>query len=217
VNQTESLIRIDVEEELQRIIAQLDRLQDQVAAPNLLKNALNATARKVRKQIVKDAKGQYAIKDTGILKDEKQGAPKVLTATAASMSAAVRSRGPMQDIMAFMTRPNQGTGAAAAQVLASGGMKPLEKGNLKAFVTTFASGHTAIVQRDPPKQYGSGRSARAGRYGANADMTRIKKLLSPAVPFMLGNETVRGQAEALAYETLQAEIDKRIAKVLGKA
>ena len=126
MNQTESLIRIDVEEELQRIIAQLDRLQDQVAAPNLLKNALNATARKVRKQIVKDAKGQYAIKDTGILKDEKQGAPKVLTATVASMSAAVRSRGPMQDIMAFMTRPNQGTGAAAAQVLASGGMKPLE-------------------------------------------------------------------------------------------
>lgn len=217
MNQTESLIRIDVEEELQRIIAQLDRLQDQVAAPNLLKNALNATARKVRKQIVKDAKGQYAIKDTGILKDEKQGAPKVLTATVASMSAAVRSRGPMQDIMAFMTRPNQGTGAAAAQVLVSGGMKPLEKGNLKAFVTTFASGHTAIVQRDPPKQYGSGRSARAGRYGANADMTRIKKLLSPAVPFMLGNETVRSQAEALAYETLQAEIDKRIAKGLGKA
>ena len=217
MNQTESLIRIDVEEELQRIIAQLDRLQDQVAAPNLLKNALNATARKVRKQIVKDAKGQYAIKDTGILKDEKQGAPKVLTATEASMSAAIRSRGPMQDIMAFMTRPNQGTGAAAAKVLASGGMKPLEKGNLKAFVTTFASGHTAIVQRDPPKQYGSGRGTRAGRYGANADMTRIKKLLSPAVPFMLGNETVRSQAEALAYETLQAEIDKRIAKVLGKA
>ena len=201
---TEAVIHIDVEGELQKILQQLNSLPDQIAAPNILKNALNATARKVRKQIVKDAKGQYAIKDTGILKDEKQGAPKVLT-------------GPLQDIMAFMTRPNRGTGAAAAQVLASGGMKPLEKGNLKAFVTTFASGHTAIVQRDPPKQYGSGRSARAGRYGANADMTRIKKLLSPAVPFMLGNETVRGQAEALAYETLQAEIDKRIAKVLGKA
>ena len=217
MNQTESLIRIDVEEELQRIIAQLDRLQDQVAAPNLLKNALNATARKVRKQIVKDAKGQYVIKDTGILKDEKQGAPKVLTATAASMSAAVRSRGPMQDIMAFMTRPNQGTGAAAVQVLASGSMKPLEVDGLKAFVTRFASGHTAIVQRHPPATYSDGRTARAGKYGANADMTKIKKLLSPAVPHMLGNETVRSQAEALAYETLQAEIDKRIAKVLGKA
>ena len=114
----------------------------------------------------------------------------------------------MQDIMAFMTRPNQGTGAAAAQVLASGGMKSLEKGDLKAFVTTFASGHTAIVQRDPPKQYGSGRGTRAGRYGANADMTRIKKLLSPAVPFMLGNETVREQGRRPLYSAMET-VDRR--------
>lgn len=199
MSRTETLLEIDVDKELQKIIQRLNSLPDQIAAPNILKNALNATARKVRKQLVKDAKGQYAIKDTGILKDEKQGAPKVLTATAASMSATVRSRGPMQDIMAFMTRPNQGTGAAAAQVLASGGMKPLEMSNLKAFVTKFASGHVAIVQRK------------------GAERLPVKKLLSPAVPFMLGNETVRGQAAALAYETLQSEIDKQIQKVLGKA
>lgn len=198
MNGTEAIIRIDVERELQKILQQMNSLPDQIAAPNILKNALNATARKVRKQIVKDAKGQYAIKNTGILKDEKQGAPKVLTATAASMSAAVRSRGPMQDIMAFMTRPNQGTGAAAAQVLASGSMKPLEVDGLKAFVTRFASDHVAIVQRK------------------GADRLPIKKLLSPAVPHMLGNEAVRGRAEALAYETLQREIDKRIKKVLDK-
>lgn len=196
---TEAMIRIDVEGELQKIIQQLNSLPDQIAAPNILKNAINSTARKVRKQLVKDAKGEYAIKDTTILKDESQGAPKVLTATTANMSAAVRSRGPMQDIMAFMTRPNTKTGAAAAQVLASGGMKPLEMGGLKAFVTKFASGHVAIVQRK------------------GADRLPVKKLLSPAVPFMLGNETVREKAETLAYETLQSEIDKRIQKVLGKA
>lgn len=196
---SESMIQIDVEGELQKIIQQLDRLPDQIAAPNILKNAVNATARKVRKQLVKDAKGEYAIKDTKGLKDESKGAPKVLTASAANMTAAVRSRGPMQDIMAFMTRPNQGTGAAAAQIMASGSMKPLEMGGLKAFVTKFASGHVAIVQRK------------------GADRLPVKKLLSPAVPVMLGNERVRSQAEALAYETLQAEIDKRIAKVLGKA
>ena len=217
MSSSEALIQIDVEGELEKIISQLNSLQDQIAAPNILKNALNATARKVRKQLVKDAKGEYAIKNTKILKDKSQGAPKVLTATAANMSAAIRSRGPMQDIMAFMTRPNQGTGAAAAQVLASSSMKPLEAGGLKAFVATFASGHTAIVQRDPPNEYGSGRSARAGRYGDNADMTKIKKLLSPAVPFMLGNERVRAQAEVLAYDTLQTEIQKRIDKVLGRA
>lgn len=195
----ESMIQIDVEGELQKIIQQLDRLPDQIAAPNILKNAVNATARKVRKQLVKDAKGEYAIKDTKGMKDESKGAPKVLTASAANMTAAVRSRGPMQDIMAFMTRPNQGTGAAAAQIMASGSMKPLEMGGLKAFVTKFASGHVAIAQRK------------------GADRLPVKKLLSPAVPVMLGNERVRGQAEELAYETLQAEIDKRIAKVLGKA
>ena len=196
---TEAMIRIDVEGELEKIIQRLNRLPDQIAAPNILKNAINSTARKVRKQLVKDAKGEYAVKNTKALKDESQGGPKVLTATTANMSAAIQSRGPMQDIMAFMTRPNTKTGAAAAKVLASGGMKPLEMGDLKAFVTKFASGHVAIVQRK------------------GAERLPVKKLLSPAVPFMLGNETVRGQAEALAYETLQAEIDKRIAKVLGKA
>ena len=196
---TEAMIRIDVEGELEKIVQQLKTLPDQIAAPNILKNALNATARKVRKQLVKDAKGEYAIKDTSALKDESKGAPKVLTASTANMSAAIRARGPMQDIMAFMTRPNTKTGAAAAQVLKSGSMKPLEMDGLKAFVTRFASGHTAIVQRK-----GAGRLP-------------VKKLLSPAVPFMLGNETVREKAEALAYETLQAEIDKRIQKVLDKA
>ena len=196
---TEAMIHIDVEGELEKIIQRLNSLQDQIAAPNILKNAINSTARKVRKQLVKDAKGEYAIKDTKALKDESQGGPKVLTATTANMSAAIRSKGPMQDIMAFMTRPNSKTGAAAAQVLASGSMKPLEMDGLKAFVTKFASGHVAIVQRK------------------GAERLPVKKLLSPAVPFMLGNETVSEKAEALAYETLQGEIDKRIQKVLGKA
>lgn len=212
----EGTIRIDVEEELKKIISQLGTLQAQIAAPNILKNALNATARKVRKQIVKDAKGEYAIKNSKILKDESQGAPKVLTATPSNLTAAIQSRGPMQDLMAFMTKPNQGTGAAAAQVMASGGLKTLEVDGLKAFVATFASGHTAIVQRHPPGEYSDGKNARAAKYGAGADMTKLKKLLGPAVPHMLGNETVREQAQALTYATLEQEIQKRIDKVLGR-
>lgn len=195
---TETMIRIDMEEELEKIVQRLKTMPDQIAAHKILKNALNAAARKVRKQFVKDAKGEYAIKDASAMKDESKGAPKVLTATAANMSAAIRSRGPMQDIMAFMTRPNTKTGAAAAKVLKSGSLTTLEMDGLKAFVTRFANGHVAIVQRK------------------GADRLPIKKLLSPAVPHMLGNETVRAQAEALVYETLQAEIDKRIQKILEK-
>lgn len=196
---TETLLRIDVEDELQRIIRQVDSLPDQIAAPNILRNALNAAARKVRRQMITDVKGEYAIKNAKTLRDESQGSPKVLTASPANLSAAIRSRGPMQDIMTFMTRPNNKTGAAAAKVLSSGSLKPLEMDGLKAFVTTFASGHTAIVQR-------KGKSR-----------LPVKKLLSPAIPHMLGNEAVMEQAEALAYETLRAELDKRIAQILGNA
>ena len=44
-------------------------------------------------------------------------------------------------------------------------------------------------------------------------MTKIRKLLSPSVPHMLDSETVRGQAEELTYEILQAEIQKRIDQI----
>lgn len=193
----QAILQIDTDEELKKIMRQLKSLPDQIAAPNILKNALNSTARKVRAQMVKDAKQRYAITDKRTLKDEGRGAPQVLTASVSTLAATVRSRGPMQDIMAFMTRPNTETGAAAAKVLKSGSMKPLEMGDLKAFVTTFRSGHTAIVQR------------------RGADRLPVKKLLSPAVPHLLGNEEVRAQAEVMAYDVLQSEIQKRIEKVLA--
>lgn len=193
----QALLVIDTEEELQKIIQKLNDLRDQIAAPNILKNAINSTARKVRTQLQKDAKARYAISDKKMLTDKSKGAPQVLTASAATLTATVRSKGPMQDIMAFMTQPNTNTGAAAAKVLNSGTMKPLEVNGLKAFVTTFRSGHTAIVQRK------------------GADRLPVKKLLSPAVPHMMGNEEVREKAEGLAYETLQSEIQKRIDKVLA--
>lgn len=213
MSEPRAFIEIDAEAQIRAIVQKLNRLPDQIAAPNILKNALNATARKVRKQITKDAAGRYAIKDASILKKEDQGAPKVYTASVSDLEATIKSKGPMQDIMAFLTRPNTATGAAAAQVLKGGTMKPLEAGDLKAFVTTFASGHTAIVQRHPPGEYSAGRGHRGDKYGQGADMTKIKKLLSPAVPHMLGNEAVMAEAERLTFETLQAEIEKRINKV----
>lgn len=188
----QSILQIDTDEELARVMRQLKTLPQQLGAPNVLKNALNSTARKVRRQIIKDSKGRYALKEKKALQSES----KILSASASTLEAAVLAKGPMRDIMDFMTQPNTDTAAAAAKVLNSGAMKPLEAGGLKAFITTFRSGHTAIVQRR----------------GAES---RVKKLLSPAVPHMMGNEEVRAEAEALAYETLQHEIGKRIEQLTG--
>lgn len=187
----ESILQIDTDEELAKIMAKLDGLPEMLGAPKILKNALNSTARKVRQQIIKDSKGRYALKQKKALQSES----KILSASASTLEATVLSKGPMRDIMDFMTQPNTKTGAAAAKVLNESSMKPLEAGDLKAFITTFRSGHTAIVQR------------------RGAERLPVKKLLSPAVPHMMGNEEVRAQAEAMAYANLQREIEKRIEQV----
>ncbi len=82
-----------------------------------------------------------------------------------------------------------------AQVLASGTLKDLEINGLKAFLTTFASGHRAIVQRGGPERY------------------PVKKLLSPSVPHMLGKEAVLSRATDQTYALLQAEIQRRVDKL----
>ena len=193
MSQNEGMIHFDVDDEIAYIKGMLNAMQNK--APSILKNSINAAARKVRKQIVKDVQGKYAIKDKSILKKESEGAPQVATASPANLSAEIFSRGSMQDIMSFMTRPNEETGAAAAKVFNSGSFKYLEMGGLRAFVTTFASGHTAIVQRK------------------TEDSLPIKKLLSPAVPMLLGNEEIRNAAETEAYDIIQQEITKRIDKI----
>lgn len=192
---SKDIIQIDVESELRNIIRQFHSLPEQIAAPKVLKNALNSAARKVRKQMVQDVKGEYAVTKQKILRDKSQGAPQVLAASPSNLSAAIRSRGAMQDILSFKTRPNTKTAPAWAQVFASGPLKPLEVNGIKAFLVTFTNGHTAIVDR-------------RGR-----DRMPIKKLLSPSVPHMLNNEAVRGPAEDMTYELLQAEIQRRVEKI----
>lgn len=189
-----TFLEIDTDGEIEKIVRQVHDLRDKISSPAILQRAVKTTARKVRTQLVKDTKERYALTDERGLKDPAKGAPRITSSTGAAVSSTIRSKGPMQDIMAFLTQPNTKTGAAAAQVLNSGAAKQLVMDDLKAFVTRFSNGHTAIVQR------------------RGADRLPIKKLLSPAVPHMMGNEEVRAKAETLAVQILQKEIEKQIKK-----
>ena len=81
----QSILQIDTDEELARVMRQLKTLPQQLGAPNVLKNALNSTARKVRQQIIKDSKGRYAPKEKNALPSES----KILSASASTLEAAV--------------------------------------------------------------------------------------------------------------------------------
>lgn len=189
-----TFLEIDTDGEIEKIIRQVNDLRDKISSPAILQRAVKTTAQKVRTQLVKDTKERYALTDERGLKDPTKGAPRITSSTGASVSSTIHSKGPMQDIMAFLTQPNTKTGAAAAQVLNGGTPKQLVMDDLKAFVTRFSNGHTAIVQR------------------RGANRLPIKKLLSPAVPHLMGNEEVRTKAETLAVQILQKEIEKQIKK-----
>lgn len=150
-------IEVDTQAEIVRIGQRLERLAFQ--APDILRLSINAAARKVRKQITKDAAETYTI-DESILKDRSKGAPKVQTAKPGNIEAVIRSKGPVNDLIDFLVRP--GSDGAKAKVLKSGGMKPLERGGAKAFIGRFQSGHTAVLQRADPANLHRGR--RGGPY-----------------------------------------------------
>ena len=49
------------------------------------------------------------------------------------------------------------------------------------------------------------------------DMTRIKKLLGPSVPSMLGNEEIQEKTRTMLYTVLDQEIEKRINKAIRQS
>ena len=111
----QSILMIDADGEIEKIIRRLDKFKDRVGAPEILQKAVKTTAQKVRRQIVKDATGQYALTDDRGLKHQDKGAPKVSSSKGAEISSTIISKGSMQDIMAFLTQPNTKTGAATGQ------------------------------------------------------------------------------------------------------
>ena len=119
MSDTQTILQIDTQAEIEKIIRQLDTLPNKLKAPSVLASAINATANEMKKKIGQRARKRYAISD----------------------------RGGMVESMAYMTRKNTETTAAMLKVLNESAMTALEVDGRKAFQTTFQSGHTAIVQR----------------------------------------------------------------------
>lgn len=195
--------------QLQRIELKLKDMKSK--APQALKNAVNATARTAKKDLVSRAKEVYAVKTPRFNSSIKQK-----NATKSTMTAILNVSGEVNPLYTyFKGKENSGAAAARGKVLKSGSMKYLQKENLKAFIATFESGHTTIVQRDPPKQYKKGLKKRLQKspYG---DTTKIKELYGPSVPKMIGNEAkVYGYLKPNIQENLQKNIHKQIDKILG--
>ena len=187
---SESVIQIDEQAEIQKIIRQLNTLPNQLKAPGVLASAINATANEMKRKIGQRTRKRYAISDKKILTDRKRGGMYLERAKGADTSATLISRGGMVEIMAYMTRRNTETTAAMLKVLNESAMTALEVDGRKAFEATFQSGHTAIVQR-------------VGRA-----RLPVKSLMAPAVPMLYGK--TYEEATQDYYSILQKHIQREV-------
>ena len=116
-----------------------------VLAQKLLKAQ---TAKQARKDLATEAQKTYTVKTGRFNK-----AMKIKNATPSRLEATIKATGKVMGLKDFKVSPaTMRTGenrpeVVKAKVLKSGGMKPLQMGSLKAFVTKFASGHVAVAQR----------------------------------------------------------------------
>lgn len=176
----------------------------------VLKNAVNATAKQAQAALVDKAQAEYAAK-----KGPLKRAATIKKGTDSKPEATITVKGATLELREFKTSaPKSG---AKAKILNSSTLKLIQsqKGSkAKAFLATFESGHTAIVQRQDGETYRRYGAKRQAKYGRHIDMTRVKKLLSISFPKMVGSSAVLGALAPDIYDTLLENVNKEIRRVM---
>ena len=198
------MIYIDVSDSINSLEKKLDSLGDK--STDVVKKAINLTAKSARKDLEREAKNRYVIKTGGFNRSMK-----IKSATKGNLVATISSQGKALEIKDFRVSPASYTTGSSrpivtkGKVLKSSKMKNLEKDNVKAFVAKFKSGHVAVVERVPGK-----------RMKSNPQKEFLRKLLSPSIPSMLGNEETMYNVINPNVETnLYDNINKVITKIMG--
>lgn len=176
----------------------------------VLKNAVNATAKQAQKDLVERAQAEYTAK-----KGQLKKATTIKKGTDSKPEATITVKGATLELREFKTSaPKSG---AKAKILNSSTLRLIQSqkgGRAKAFLATFESGHTAIVQRQEGETYRRDGAKRQAKYGRHIDMTRLKKLLSISFPKMVGGSAVLGELGPSIYDTLLENVNKEIRRVM---
>lgn len=207
------MIKFEVDENaLKMIELKLDSMS--AKAPEVLKKAINDTAKKLKNDLKVEVKKNYTAKVGGINK-----AISIKKATNRQIEAVVTATGRPIPLAKFK---NIEKDSVRAKVIKKNKLKPLtlsgadhNSKDLKSFIAKMSNGHDGIFQRTPGKSmkgHGS-RTLKNGRKTKGRD--GIKQFYGNSIPTMLGNENiVYLKTERKASEYLKESLEKHIAKVL---
>lgn len=149
--------------------------------------ATNRTLNYAKSLLAKAASQRYRITQ----KDVKKSMSMIKANAGRPMGALIIKGAPRPLINFRVTRPKKAAPKGAQ--LKGGSVKPLEKGDIKAFFAMMASGHTGVFQR------------------VGKSRLPIKELKGSSVPVMLaGNKGVYKKAEKLIAEKLAHNLETRV-------
>lgn len=180
-----------------------------------LAKVVNKTAKEAKKLLAKQSNSEYATTDLGLR--GFNNAMKIKTATGKSPVAEIISKDGSRELYKFKVSPKTATRKNGrrprmfkAKVLKASSFKKMQTADIKAFVTTFKSGHTTLVERTPSKRM---RNRRGN--GITKHNMALKALYAVPVPNMLAGEHGYLKASSMIDDVLQRNIDMEIEKLLG--
>lgn len=202
---------IDVAIEVKGIEEIMKALEGDVrTTKKALRKAINDTAKDAKKLIAHTANREYA--GTKIKLGALNSAMSIQKATIDSLQATIKAKNPANDLSDFKVTKGGKKSGVKAKVLKSSSLKSLQVGDIKAFLITFGSGHTAVVQRV------SGKRAHSRKAGRKRTITRhnmaLKALYSVSTTTMLGGEHGYGKVQNEIHNKLQQHIDHEVMKAL---
>lgn len=180
------MIRVEVDAaSLSRVQKKLGTMKSK--APQVIAKGLNQTAKQARKRLAEKAQQAYTVKTGKFNKNMK-----IKNATAGNLEAEIRSQGKPMNITNFKySAPASG---AKSQIVASGGLKQLIMGNIKAF-----KGKNGLIWQR-----------------RSAARMPVKPLKSNSIPIMIGSEKrVYGIVKPHIESDLKKNIEKQIKALVG--
>lgn len=178
-------------------------------APKVIAKALNKTAKQARKKLAIKAQETYTVKNAGFNKNMK-----IKNATAGNLEANIEAAGEPLPLKQFKLSKS-GSGVKA-QVLKSGGLKPLEKSGIKAFVNNIAKKGQTRKKDSKKGKAGSSVSHAAVAQRKGAARLQIKTFYSNSIPKMIGSEKrVYGIVKPQIKSDLKKNIDAQIKELVG--
>lgn len=177
-------------------------------APNVIAKALNKTAKQARKKLAIKAQETYTVKNAGFNRGMT-----IKNATAGSLESTIEATGAPLPLKQFKISKSGKT--VRAQVLKAGGLKPLEKSGIKAFVNNIAKRGQTRKRNSKKGKAGSSVSHTAVAQREGAGRLPIKTFYSNSIPKMIGNEKrVYGIVKPLIKSDLKKNIDEQIRKLV---